>query len=125
MPEDTTTIAARLASRRTGVSEATVQADVRQFILSAALNLSEDAVVPVSLESPLGDGTRRRIDIETGQTIVEIKRDLDAGNTLASAEEQIGGYLRQRSSELGVRFLGILTDGRQWRLYVLGRVVKP
>lgn len=119
MPEDTATIAARLASRRPGVSEATVQADVRQFILSAALNLSADAVVPVSLESPLGDGTRRRIDIETGQTIIEIKRDLDAGNTLTSAEEQIGGYLRQRSDELGVRFLGILTDGREWRLYVL------
>ena len=119
MSPESNSVASRLAARPRGISEATIQADVRQFILSAQLNLTSDAVITVDLESPLGDGTRRRIDIEAGYTVIEIKRDLDQGNVRALAETQLGGYLKQRSEEMGARALGVLTDGRTWRLYVL------
>lgn len=118
MPEDVEQIAARLAARRAGISEATIQADVRQLILDGLRN-SATPLVDVALESPLGDGTLRRIDIEAGLTVVEVKRNLDLGNVRREAEQQLGGYLRRRCDETGARYLGVLTDGRNWYLYVL------
>jgi hypothetical protein len=63
----------RLVKRDDRRTEAEIQADVRQFILSAPFELQEDDLV-VSLESAVGD--RRRIDVEVGSTVIEVKRDL-------------------------------------------------
>lgn len=99
-----------------------LQADIRSFILEAKLNLHAEQLAmdpdPVSLESQLGDGTKRRIDIEAGTTVIEVKRNLAQGTVLADAEEQLGGYVRHRVNSTGARYLGVLTDGAQWRLYV-------
>jgi SAM-dependent methyltransferase len=100
-------------------SEATLQADIRSFILTAPLNLHEDRVRTVNMEAPLGDGTLRRIDVEAGNAIIEVKRDLTKPTVLLDAEVQLAGYLRQRSSATGARYVGILTDGAVWRLYNL------
>ena len=59
-------LAGRLARRRRGRTEATVQADVRMLLLASGLNLTEGDVLDVELEAQLGD--RRRIDIEMGRT---------------------------------------------------------
>ncbi|OFL64110.1 Eco57I restriction-modification methylase domain-containing protein [Brevibacterium sp. HMSC063G07] len=119
MFETTSTIIARLArAHESGVSEATIQSDVRQLILSSNLNLIDDNVEEVNLESPTGDGTRRRIDIEVATTVIEVKRDLHAGKVLVDAEAQLAGYVHRRVRETGTRFYGILTDGRHWRLYI-------
>ena len=53
----------RLASR-TARPEANLQADIYVVLTSGELNLGESQV---SRESPAGDGTRRRLDIETGR----------------------------------------------------------
>ena len=55
-------------------TEAEIQADVRQFILSAPFELEPGDLADVSLESPVGD--RKRIDVEAGSTVIEVKRDL-------------------------------------------------
>lgn len=115
-------ITARIARRDSARSEATLQADIRSFILSAALNvdandLSEEAHT-VSMEAQLGDGTRRRIDIESGTTVIEVKKNLRIGSVLAEAEVQLGSYLKTRVSQTGARYLGVLTDGTEWILYV-------
>jgi len=51
-----------------------VQADVRTLLLYGGLNLGEDDLVEAELEVQVGGG--RRIDIETGLTAIETKRDL-------------------------------------------------
>lgn len=115
-------IVARIARRDRARTEATLQADIRALILSGGLNLTGDQVVDVDssvdLEAQLGDGTRRRIDIETGSTVIEVKRDLSVGTVMADAKTQLGAYVHMRVSQTGARFLGILTDGRTWQLYV-------
>ncbi|MEB2620049.1 N-6 DNA methylase [Kocuria rosea] len=120
--ETLTDLTARIAHRDPARAEATLQADIRSFILMAGLNLHAEQIAndpdPVSLESQLRDGTGRRIDIEAGTTVIEVKRNLAQGNTLVAAEEQLGAYIRHRVNTTGARYLGVLTDGAQWRLYV-------
>ena len=110
-------LARRLADRSPGRSEATLQADIRQLLLTAPLNLTEHGVEVVNLETPAGE--RRRIDIEAGFAVIEVKRDLRPGAVRAEAEEQLAGYVQQRADSLGQRYVGILTDGVEWRLYRL------
>lgn len=119
MPESVSTIIARLAARRAGMTEATIQSDIRNLVLAAGLNLTEDEVEErVELEAQVGDGSRRRIDIEVATTVIEVKKDLDRATVLSHGEDQLGGYVKQRVRQTGARFYGILTDGRRWRLYV-------
>jgi SAM-dependent methyltransferase len=98
-------------------TEAEIQADVRQFILSAPFELETGDLVDVSLESPVGD--RKRIDVEAGSTVVEVKRDLRKEHIRVEAEEQLAGYVAFRIQETGLRYAGVLTDGTEWRCYDL------
>jgi hypothetical protein len=108
---------AELATRDPGRAEATVQADIRTLLLTSPLNLEEHGVASIKLETQAGE--RRRIDIEAGFTVIEVKRDLRVGNVREEAVEQLAGYVKQRSSTLGQRYVGVLTDGAEWRLYHL------
>lgn len=110
-------LVARLARRDEPRTEATVQADVRQFLLTAPFNLDEQHVV--TLEAQVGD--RRRIDVEVGATVIEVKKDLRVGNVLAEAVEQLKGYVQKRQETFGGRYVGVLTDGAEWRCYHLDR----
>lgn len=107
---------ARLVDRRPMRSEATLQADVRQLLLDGGLNLEENDL-RVDLEAPVGDG--RRIDVEVGFTAIETKRDLRSAATLRDAVEQLEGYVRTRTEQVGQRYVGVLTDGADWRAYSL------
>lgn len=126
LPRDPTTLAAvgkrtvatligELARRDAPRTEAMVQADVRELLLSADLGLDEQQVV--ELEAQVGD--RRRIDVEAGFAVIEVKKDLRKGNVRAGAVEQLAGYVQHRSEQLGQRYIGVLTDGAEWRAYRL------
>ncbi|MEF9904671.1 N-6 DNA methylase [Streptomyces sp. P9-A2] len=106
----------RLADRKATRTEADLQSDVRQFLLDGWLNLDEDNL-SVDLESQVGDG--RRIDVEIGLTAIECKRDLRGTKILKDAEKQLEGYVRTRTEQVGQRYVGILTDGADWRAYAL------
>jgi hypothetical protein len=110
-------IFARLAKRNDRRTEAEIQADVRQFILSAPFQLEEREVSIVALEAAVGD--RRRIDVEVGSTVIEVKRDLRRDKARHEAEEQLAGYVQFRTEQTGVRYIGVLTDGTEWRCYDL------
>lgn len=105
----------RLVVRNDRRTEAEIQADVRQFILTAPFELEVADVI--SLESPLGD--RRRIDVEAGSTVIEVKRDLRREKVRREAEEQLAGYVEVRMAQTGLRYVGVLTDGTQWICYDL------
>jgi SAM-dependent methyltransferase len=106
----------RLADRTRPRSEATIQADVRSLLLAAGLGLGEDEL-DVQLETQVGD--RRRIDVEVGYTVVEVKRDLRSAAVAAAARDQLAGYVATRESQTGQRYLGVLTDGATWIAYQL------
>jgi hypothetical protein len=106
-------LVASLADRGQPRTEAMVQADVRRLLIEAPLGLDEDQVV--ILEAPV-EG-RRRIDVEVGYTVIEVKKDLRPGRVLADAEVQLAGYVHARALELGQRYVGVLTDGAEWRAY--------
>src|SRR5438309_1748583 len=108
---------AQIARRVPTRSEATLQADIRQLVLTAPLSLSAENVVTADLETPVG--VRRRIDIEVGSCLIEVKRDLSAGSVLPDAIEQLGDYLAARQNETGCRYVGLLTDGADWRCVCL------
>jgi SAM-dependent methyltransferase len=107
----------RLAVRNPKRTEAEIQADVRQFILSAPFELEPGDLVDVSLESQLGD--RRRIDVEAGSTVIEVKRDLRREKAKKDAETQLAGYVQFRMQQTGTRYTGVLTDGTEWNCYDL------
>jgi hypothetical protein len=107
----------RLARRDAPRTEADVQADVRQLFLTAPFQLEEGDIENVYLESPLGD--RRRIDVEVGSTVVEVKRDLRRGKVKVEAIEQLAGYVERRAEQTGRRYVGVLTDGADWICYNL------
>ncbi|MFO0602045.1 MAG: N-6 DNA methylase [Polyangiales bacterium] len=113
MAIDLPALIAFLANRDAPRTEAVVQADVRQLLLSAPLNLNDD----VLLESQAGG--RKRIDVEVGATIIEVKKDLRVGNVRADAVTQLAGYVRSREEKFATRFVGVLTDGAEWRCYHL------
>jgi hypothetical protein len=113
---DLSALAAELADRTASRSEADVQSGIRSLLLYGGLNLDDPEV---RLETPAPG--RRRVDIETGLTVVECKKDLSAGNVRAEAVEQLAGYVRDRTKELGQRYAGILSDGQEWALYHLNQ----
>ena len=97
-------------------TEATLQSEIHTFLVAADLNLSEDDVRDVTLEAR----SAGRIDVEVGHTAIEVKKELRPGVALDRWVEQLGRYVAERADSLGQRYTGILTDGRQWRLYHLG-----
>ncbi|WP_433344206.1 N-6 DNA methylase [Micromonospora sp. CA-111912] len=112
----------RIADRDRLRSEATLQADVRQLLLTGGLNLSEHDMT-VDLETQVGDG--RRIDVEVGFTVIEIKKDLSSTAALRDAIRQLTGYVKTRTQQTAQRYVGVLTDGADWRAYHLnGDVLK-
>lgn len=63
---------ARLAvPESTGRTEADIQSDIKALLLSGDFNLDTPR-----LEEQIGDGTRRRIDIAAGATVIEVKKRL-------------------------------------------------
>lgn len=105
----------QLADRGSPRTEAMIQADVRQLLLTAPLNLEQDDLQDIFLESPLGD--RRRIDVEMGSTVIEVKKDLRKGKVRSEAVEQLHGYVEKRIEQTGQRYVGVLTDGAEWECY--------
>lgn len=110
-------LVSRLARRDSVRPEAEVQSDLRQFLLAAPFELDEGNIEIAALEAPAGGG--RRIDIEVGSTVIEVKRDLRRGRVREDAIEQLAAYVAHRTHESGRRYVGVLTDGAEWLCYNL------
>ena len=105
----------RLARRDPQRTEADLQADIYLLLTAGGVNLPIDEVV--RLEVQTRDGTRRRLDVEIGHCVIEVKKDLSNANLRADAEQQLGGYVNHQGTKTGTRYVGILTDGTTWALY--------
>lgn len=107
-----------LGDRSPTRTEANVQSLLHHLLLTAPFHLSEGQLDEIVLESPVGD--RRRIDVEVGQTVFEVKRDLRRAGILTEAIGQLAGYVHTRQDQTGQRYAGVLTDGADWYLYAPG-----
>jgi SAM-dependent methyltransferase len=94
-----------------------VQSDLHMLLAAGPLDLGDEQLQDIVLESPAGQ--RRRIDVEVGFTVFEVKRDLRTGNVRDDAVEQLAGYVATRTATLLQRYVGVLTDGAEWHLYHL------
>lgn len=112
---DLVAVIRRLADRRRERTEANVQADLHLFLDAAPLNLDDDQLDDIVLEQQAGG--QRRIDVEVGSTVFEVKRDLRVGNVRSDAVGQLAGYVRSRTEVMGRRYVGVLTDGCEWHVY--------
>lgn len=115
-----TDLVRKLSNKKSPRTEADIQADVRHLLLEASLDLKDGDLQDIKLESPLGD--RRRIDVELGATVIEVKKDLRKGNVLEEATEQLQGYVETRIKQTGQNYVGILTDGAEWLCFQLNPV---
>lgn len=104
----------RLAERSPGKTEADIQADVRDVLLYGGFDIGDDQV---RLEAPAE--ARKRLDVEIGAVVIECKRDLRPPGARSSAEVQLAGYLNGRQTGSGRPYSGVLTDGAEWRFYLI------
>lgn len=109
-------LAVRMANRTPNRTEANIQSDLHALLLAAPLELEEDDLDPV-LEQQAGAG--RRIDVEAGFCVFEVKRDLRKGRIRQEAVAQLAGYVASRTQDMQQRYVGVLTDGSDWHLYHL------
>jgi hypothetical protein len=113
-------LVADLADRgRAGRTEADVQSGVKALLLAAPFSLDDGDILDRTITLEAQAGQRRRIDVEVGATVIEVKKDLRVGNVRSDAVDQLSGYVRQRSEVVDQRYVGVLTDGAEWHLYHL------
>jgi SAM-dependent methyltransferase len=85
---------------------------VRDVLLYGGFDLADHQVY---LEEQTSE--HRRIDVSVGGLLIECKKDLRTSARVREAEPQLGGYLRDRETNSGTAYAGVLTDGLTWRLY--------
>jgi len=107
----------RMASRDQPRSEANVQSDLHIFLLSAPLSLQEADLQDRTITLEQQAGSRRRIDVEVGSCVFEVKRDLRPGNVREDAVDQLDHYVLARTESMRRRYVGVLTDGAEWHVY--------
>jgi hypothetical protein len=107
-------LAALLAEGSRGRTEAELQADIRAFLLEAPICLESDDLHEVRLEAQVEGG--RRIDIEVGCAVIEVKKGIASSKSRMKAIKQLEGYVQSRTEERDQRYVGLLTDGRLWTL---------
>jgi len=103
-----------IVSRDSNRSEADLQAQLAEFLRRGQFGLDQ---TKVKLESPAPD--KKRIDIEIGQTVIEVKKDLRSNKIKSNAILQLEEYVIKRTEVLKSSYIGILTDGVEWYCYRL------
>ena len=100
-------------------TEADIQSDIKMLLLSAPDLLPSDGSSSKSLqlEEQLGDGSRRRIDIALGATVIEVKKTLTTEVEASDYINQLRGYVETRMEQTKSRYNGVLSDGRSWWLF--------
>ncbi|MGH8908627.1 MAG: N-6 DNA methylase [Egibacteraceae bacterium] len=90
---------------------------MRQLLLVGGLGLGEH---DLGVEPETRAESRHRIDVEVGFAVIVVRRDLRTGGVAKAAEQQLAAYVAARGQQTGQRYVGVLTDGAEWRLY--GRI---
>lgn len=119
MPLDSDLLARLVQPADVGRTEADIQSDIKMLLLSAPDLLPSDdpGSKALKLEEQLADGTRRRIDVALGATVIEVKKKLTTREDASEYVAQLQGYVETRMQQTNSRYNGILSDGRTWWLF--------
>lgn len=96
----------------TARTEADIQSDIKLLLTTGEFNVDTPR-----LEEQVGDGSKRRIDIAAGATVIEVKKKLTTPEANVEHIAQLAGYVKTRMQQEQTRYNGILTDGRYWWLF--------
>lgn len=102
-----------LADRNSARDIVKIQVDLIQLLLIGGLGLHAQDL-RYSPETRARD--RVRIDVEAGSTVILARIDLRAIGVKA-AEQELDGWLAACTQRTGQRYVGVLTDGAEWRVY--------
>jgi len=105
-----------IVSRDSNRSEADLQSQIAEFLRRGQFGLDQ---TKVRLESPAPD--KERIDIEIGQTVIEVKKDLRSNKVRLAAISQLQEYVIKRTLAVEASYIGILTDGAEWICFRLSK----
>ena len=116
MPLDSDLLARLVQPAAVGRTEADIQSDIKMLLLSAPDLIPSDdpGSKALNLEEQLADGTRRRIDVALGATVIEVKKKLTTREDASEYIAQLQGYVETRMQQTNSRYNGILSDGRTW-----------
>jgi SAM-dependent methyltransferase len=90
-------------------------ANIRQLLLIGDLGLTPN---DLARDHTADSGEYSRIDIEAEYAVIEVRKDLSVRGVRKSAEAELGAYLITRGRQTSQRYVGIITDGTEWRLYM-------
>jgi hypothetical protein len=103
-----------LAGRRPRRTPVDIRVHAWHLLLEGGLGLDEDDLQS-DLEGAAADYCH--IAIPRARVLIEIVADLRLSDAVAAGARRLDRYLEQRTADTGVRHLGIMTDGAEWRLY--------
>lgn len=112
-------LARDMAARDKQRSEADVQSALHAFLLAAPLMLEDEHLHNMDVMLEKHAGARKRIDVEAGLCVFEVKRDLRKGNVREEAAVQLADDVIARTAATHQRYVGVLSDGAEWHLYHL------
>jgi hypothetical protein len=113
-PADLKRIARSLAQRKAGRKATDIREYVWHLLLQGDVGLEEDDLDP---DLPILAAGCCHIVIPRGSALIECTTDLRPVESIAAAEHRLDLILERQTADTGVRHLGILTDGVEWRLY--------
>jgi hypothetical protein len=95
-------------------TETAIRSDLARFILASNLGIYEN-----DIGAKIGDGVYdlRRLDIETGSMIIDVRSDLRQSGIARAAEKQLADHLATLFQCNDRRYIAVLTDGVEWRVY--------
>jgi len=115
-PTNLESLISGMARRDSVRTEANIQSDLHRLLLEAPLELDENDLTDLEVVLEQQAGAGKRIDVEAGFCVFEVKRDLRKGKVRSDALIQLAGYVKARTEEMGQRYVGVLTDGAEWIL---------
>ena len=98
-----------------------VRMDVGRLLLSGGLEISERDLQLAETTS----GSQPLIVVAKGDLLILTSVDLRDPSVVEEAEKHLGGEIRSLVNRTGRRYVGILTDGKEWRLYYGASAVAP
>lgn len=109
--EDLSALIKRLLDRGSTRNPATVCADVIRLLGAGRFGLGTKSLGDVQTEDA-------RIILHDGMAVIEIDQDLRDSRAVGAAEDRLAACIAAQYVETGQRYVGLLTDGVQWLVYL-------
>jgi SAM-dependent methyltransferase len=101
-----------LRARRRSATD--IRAGIWHLLLVGGLGLDQN---DLDAELEITSHGHCSIGVERGRALIEICPDIRSKPAASIAESRIDRYIKAQIQDTGLRYLGIVTDGAEWRVY--------